>query len=557
MFANKLCEMSVPPVPLAQTSQSDDVDDVVLYSTTHTKRRSSIIGKPPPSDLFSSLSAEPHITSTSPVRRIRQNENERVARPRSAVSYVEPDMSERRPLSVVFKPDEVSPSMVGRSKRRPVSTVSRSREDSPQMGSPIVFSSPSNSDPYTLFSRRRSIVSFCEPAELGVRPRSYSKSNGSVLTSPLQHVATNPNRLSNGHARALLYRSMSGNSSSSPEVSLSTENTSMVSSPSELRHSPYSLPISPQNLLDAFIGEPPLRESMEAMTVSSGNETEKRKLHILVAATGSVATIKIPLIISKLRSIYGSNAIIQLVLTTAAEHFLKGTKLPGDVKVWSDEDEWNSQIETSESELHVQLRRWADILLIAPLSANTLSKLANGICDNLITSVFRAWGSATPVVLAPAMNTHMYTNPMTKRHFALIQDMFPYVTILKPIEKVLVCGDIGMGGMREWTDVVENVIKKLGGPRTLEEEELQELREKRERRIKKLRDSGIDFPVVLDIPSDDDNDDEGNPGDEDEEEEDDDDCDGDDDDNSTAYNPPSSHVYPSRPGYFRSHSSQV
>ena len=286
-------------------------------------------------------------------------------------------------------------------------------------------------------------------------------------------------------------------------------------------------------------------------------ESEEEKIHILVAATGSVATIKIPLIIAKLRKIYGSHASIQLIVTTAAEHFLQGVKLPCDVKVWHDHDEWTSRRGVAEAVLHVQLRRWADILLIAPLSANTLAKMANGICDNLITSVFRAWNSTTPVVVAPAMNTHMYTNPMTKKHLAVLHTAFPYVQVLKPVEKVLVCGDIGMGGMREWTDVVDNVVRKLGGPPlSVEEEEEEEEREKREKRAaKKRRESSVPN-LQADIPNEsndvnneihhdedeDDDDDDDDDDDEHDDDDDDDDDDEDDDDNNHTYNPSFNHA---------------
>lgn len=204
------------------------------------------------------------------------------------------------------------------------------------------------------------------------------------------------------------------------------------------------------------------------------NEEDYHKIHILIAVTGSVATIKIPLIISKLRQIFGKYAVIQLIVTASAQHFLNTVKIPAGIKVWQDSDEWSSRRgagSEASQQLHVQLRRWADILLIAPLSANTLAKMANGICDNLITSVFRAWNPKTPIIVAPAMNTHMYTNPMTKKHLDVLKNYYPYVHVLKPVEKVLVCGDIGMGGMREWTDVVDHLVRHLGGPPQIDEDD--------------------------------------------------------------------------------------
>src|SRR5436189_194001 len=66
--------------------------------------------------------------------------------------------------------------------------------------------------------------------------------------------------------------------------------------------------------------------------------------------------------------------------------------------------------------LHIELRRWADLFLIAPLDANTLAKLASGLADNCLTCVWRAWHPARPVVLAPAMNTLMWEHPLTRQH---------------------------------------------------------------------------------------------------------------------------------------------
>ncbi|ODQ47968.1 hypothetical protein PICMEDRAFT_15832 [Pichia membranifaciens NRRL Y-2026] len=189
------------------------------------------------------------------------------------------------------------------------------------------------------------------------------------------------------------------------------------------------------------------------------------KVHILIGATGSVATIKIPMIIDKLFKIYGTNKVsIQLVVTTAAEHFLRGMKISSEVKIWREQEEWSApvnKIKPGDPILHVELRKWADIFLIAPLSANTLAKIANGLADNLLTSIVRIWNPAVPILVAPAMNTFMYMHPITKIHLNILAEDFKFIEVLKPVEKVLVCGDIGMGGMREWSEVVDITVKKL------------------------------------------------------------------------------------------------
>src|SRR5205085_5895604 len=86
-----------------------------------------------------------------------------------------------------------------------------------------------------------------------------------------------------------------------------------------------------------------------------------------------------------------------------------------------DEHEWPGRPEglryqRDDEVLHIELRRWAELFLIAPLDANTLAKLATGLADNCLTCVWRAWDPSRPVVLAPAMNTLMWEHPLTARH---------------------------------------------------------------------------------------------------------------------------------------------
>src|ERR1700736_4068671 len=82
-------------------------------------------------------------------------------------------------------------------------------------------------------------------------------------------------------------------------------------------------------------------------------------------------------------------------------------------------------------------------------------------CSNLKSNVLRAWNPQIPILLAPAMNTQMYTHPITAHHLSLIKTHLPYIELVNPIEKILACGDVGMGGMAEWGDVVGRVVKKL------------------------------------------------------------------------------------------------
>ena len=217
------------------------------------------------------------------------------------------------------------------------------------------------------------------------------------------------------------------------------------------------------------------------------------RIHLLLAATGSVATIKIPNIISALTP-HLDKLAIRLILTTNAKNFLSGQSaeqpsfsslksLPGVEAVYEDADEWGPEPWRRGGDiLHISLRRWADLLVIAPLSANTLAKLANGLSDNLLTSVCRAWdtdgqidGKRKRIIVAPAMNTAMWRHPATAKQIRVLEEDWGVRTdqttgeetgwfeVLQPqASKVLACGDVGGGAMLEWTEIVKIIERRLG-----------------------------------------------------------------------------------------------
>ena len=91
-------------------------------------------------------------------------------------------------------------------------------------------------------------------------------------------------------------------------------------------------------------------------------------------------------------------------------------------------------------------------MLVAPLDANTMAKAANGICDNLLTCILRAWDFKKPLLAFPAMNTFMWQHPVTRIHLAALK-RFGY-RLTSPIEKDLMCGDHGMGAMADVATIV-------------------------------------------------------------------------------------------------------
>ncbi|CAI7736554.1 unnamed protein product [Closterium sp. NIES-53] len=184
-----------------------------------------------------------------------------------------------------------------------------------------------------------------------------------------------------------------------------------------------------------------------------------RRPRVLLAASGSVAAIKFHIVARGLVEW----AEVRAVSTRSALHFLDRPALPVEMPLFTDEDEWRQWNRLGDSVLHIELRKWADVMVIAPLSANTLAKVASGICDNLLTSIVRAWDFGKPLLLAPAMNTHMWTSPFTARHVAILEGLG--AELVSPVSKRLACGDVGTGAMAEPASIEAAVRQAIAAMR--------------------------------------------------------------------------------------------
>jgi phosphopantothenoylcysteine decarboxylase len=188
----------------------------------------------------------------------------------------------------------------------------------------------------------------------------------------------------------------------------------------------------------------------------------KQALKVLVGVTGSVATIKVAELVDKLCSL-DFVAEVVVVPTRMSMHFFKSEEVllvnekfvnKETVKIRTDEHEWSMWKGRGDPVLHIELGKWADVMLLAPLDANTLAKIAHGLCDNLLTCVLRAWEvkKNKPVIFCPAMNTKMWEHPLTERQIeTLVGFGYQYVP---PIEKTLMCGDVGLGAMASVDSIV-------------------------------------------------------------------------------------------------------
>lgn len=175
---------------------------------------------------------------------------------------------------------------------------------------------------------------------------------------------------------------------------------------------------------------------------------------IIIGVTGSIAAYKTPLIV---RSLVKAGAEVRVMMTPSATDFVSKltlstlSKNPVLVDLF-DEQSWAN---------HVELGRWADLMLIAPLSCNTLSKMASGQCDNLLLAVYLS--AVCPVMVAPAMDEDMWQHPNTKRNLEVLQQNG--ARVLDVAYGELASGLIGQGRMAEPEEIVlsiEEYFKNAG-----------------------------------------------------------------------------------------------
>lgn len=174
---------------------------------------------------------------------------------------------------------------------------------------------------------------------------------------------------------------------------------------------------------------------------------EQQGYNVLLCLTGSVASVRAAVIYRSLLSCHNIDAVV-IVRTPSAKILPFNPTLPESATVIENEMDWSTWNSAGDPVLHIGLRDWADALLVAPLSANTLAKLAGGLCDNLLTCIARAWPIGTkPFVVAPDMDTAMWTHPITAVHLRTLQRPEFGVTVVQPVEKTLAGGEVGMGDM--------------------------------------------------------------------------------------------------------------
>ena len=170
------------------------------------------------------------------------------------------------------------------------------------------------------------------------------------------------------------------------------------------------------------------------------NSSGIKRAKILILVSGSIAAIRIPSLVSYLIK---ENYEVKCVLTKNAENFIQ----PFSLSILSrnscllDEDQWNSK---KSSPLHIELSNWADNIIMAPLTATTLSKWITGNAEGLVASILIS--NQKPTIVCPAMNTEMWNNYAVKRNYEKLKT-YRNILPIEPSEGLLACDRLGTGKM--------------------------------------------------------------------------------------------------------------
>ncbi|WP_019152838.1 bifunctional phosphopantothenoylcysteine decarboxylase/phosphopantothenate--cysteine ligase CoaBC [Robertmurraya massiliosenegalensis] len=167
---------------------------------------------------------------------------------------------------------------------------------------------------------------------------------------------------------------------------------------------------------------------------------------VLLCVTGGIAVYKAAALTSKLTQ---AGAQVKVILSDSAAKFVT----PLTFQALSRNDVYIDTFDEKDSKViaHIDLADWADLVLVAPATANIIGKMANGIADNMVTTTLLA--TTSPVWVAPAMNVHMYEHPAVKKNIETLHH-FGY-QFIEPSEGYLACGYVGKGRLEEPERIVE------------------------------------------------------------------------------------------------------
>ncbi|HEY8271103.1 MAG TPA: bifunctional phosphopantothenoylcysteine decarboxylase/phosphopantothenate--cysteine ligase CoaBC [Pseudobdellovibrionaceae bacterium] len=176
------------------------------------------------------------------------------------------------------------------------------------------------------------------------------------------------------------------------------------------------------------------------------------KSKILFIMTGSIACYKACQVISRLVQ---TGAEVQVVASPSALQFVGNASLEG----LTGKPAVSDLYATGHLMDHIHLMRWADLIIVAPATANYINKTAQGVGDDLTTTLFLAHDFKKPFLLAPAMNTSMYSHPVTQSSIKRLQEIG--IEILETASGVLACGETGFGKLLEPDLILKEILQRL------------------------------------------------------------------------------------------------
>ena len=176
---------------------------------------------------------------------------------------------------------------------------------------------------------------------------------------------------------------------------------------------------------------------------------------ILLCVTGGIAVYKAAALTSKLTQ---AGARVKVILSASSTKFVT----PLTFQALSREEVYTDTFDEKNPEViaHIDLADWPDLILVAPATANTIGKLANGIADDMLTTTIMA--TRAPVLICPAMNDQMYSNPIVQANIARLRQVG--YRFLEPAEGVLAYGGVGRGKMTDIDSIVEETERILLHP---------------------------------------------------------------------------------------------
>src|SRR5580698_7490440 len=174
--------------------------------------------------------------------------------------------------------------------------------------------------------------------------------------------------------------------------------------------------------------------------IGNANEGPMHGKRILLGVTGGIAAYKSPDLVRRLRE---RGAEVQVVMTAAAREFVTATTFQAVSGRPVRTDLWDPAAEAAMG--HIELARWADLVLVAPATADFLARLAGGRADDLLATTCLA--TAAPIALAPAMNQQMWANAATQANVAVLKERG--VHLFCPGSGDQACGEVGAGRMLE------------------------------------------------------------------------------------------------------------